>query len=96
MQRLMRRLAVGAALAAVALMGLAGTPTKARFFGYGFGFGYPVVYAPPPVYPVSVPPPVYPVYAPYYSVYRYGYRYRVHHIYRHVVHRRWCSCHCCR
>lgn len=90
MQRLRRRLVLGAALFAVALAGLLGTPAEARFFRYGFGF--PVVYAPPPVYPVYVPPPVYPVYAPYYSPYHYGYRYRAHHYYRHVVHRRWCSC----
>ena len=98
MQRLTRRLAVGAALFAVAIVGLAGTPAEARFFRhFGFGFGYPVVYAPPPVYPVYVPPPVYPVY----SVFHYGYRYRVHHYYRHVayhhvVHHRWCGCSCCR
>lgn len=100
MRMLMRRLALGAGLFATAVVGFAGTPAEARYFRhFGFGFGFPVVYAPPPVFPVYVPPPVYPVYAPVYSVYHYGYRY--HHYYRraavrHVVHHRWCGCACCR
>jgi hypothetical protein len=103
MQRLTRRLGMGAALLAGAMAGLAGTPAEAHHFRhFGFGFGFPVVYAPPPVFPVYAPPPVYPVYPPppVYSAYRYGYRYRVHHYrhvtYRHVVHHRSCSCSCCR
>lgn len=103
MQRPTRRLVVGAAFLALALAGLAGTPAEARHFGhfgYGFGYGFPVVYAPPPVFPVYVPPPTYAVYAPPPVAYQYGYRYRGHRYYRsahyrHVVHHRWCGCSCC-
>jgi hypothetical protein len=103
MQRLTRRLAVGAAILAIGVAGLAGTPAEARHFhhfGFGFGFGVPVVYAPPPVVPVYAPPPVYAVYPPPPPAYGYGYGYRVHRyhrrVVRHVVHHRWCSCRCCR
>lgn len=106
MRELTKRLALGATLFVIVVAALASRPAEARFFRhFGFGFGFPVVYAPPPVYPVYVPPPVYPVYPPPPVAYRYGYRYRVYHTYRrvtyrhivhHVVHHRWCGCNCCR
>ena len=68
---------------------------------FRFGFAYPVVYRPvfypPPVY--DPPPAVYSYYRPaYWGWYRRAVYRPIHRrvAYRHVVHRHWCSCRCCR